>query len=163
VSVSSQADTERADLERERRELDTQGERELDELAWIYVNRGLEPPLAREVAQQLMAHDALGAHARDELGISAALIARPGQAALASAGAFALGAALPLLAVAAVPLHAAPVAVAVASLGLLALLGLIGARAGGAPLGPAALRVTLWGALAMATTAGIGALIGTVV
>lgn len=163
VSVSSQADTERADLERERGELDTQRDREHQELAEIYVGRGLEPALAQQVAEQLMAHDALAAHARDELGISELLAARPVQAALSSAGTFALGAALPLATVAAVPVSAGVPVVAITSLGLLALLGVAGARAGGAPVSRAAVRVTFWGALAMVLTAGVGALFSTVV
>jgi len=163
VSVSSQSDTEQADLARERAELETQPEAELEELAQIYVERGLEITLAREVARQLMAKDALGAHARDELGISEVLIARPVQAALTSAATFAAGAALPLLAAALLP-HAMLVSgVSVASLLCLALLGAIGARAGGAKIGRAIARITFWGALAMALTAGIGALFGVAV
>ncbi len=163
VSVSSQADTERADLERERRELATQGAQEHAELAGIYVRRGLEPELAREVSAQLMAHDALAAHARDELGISEALGARPVQAALSSAGTFAIGAALPLATFALVPTSIGIAVVASTSLVFLAALGGASARVGGAPIRTAALRVTFWGALAMALTAGIGALFGTVV
>jgi VIT1/CCC1 family predicted Fe2+/Mn2+ transporter len=163
VSVSSQADTERADIERERQELATHEEQEHRELAAIYVRRGLDSSLARQVADQLMAHDALGAHARDELGISDALSARPVQAALASAGTFAVGAALPLLAVVTAPgAHLVPV-VAGASLACLALLGGVAALAGGANAAVGAVRVTFWGALAMALTAGVGALFGTVV
>ena len=163
VSVSSQADTERADLERERRELEADGEHEHAELADIYVQRGLEPDLARRVAEQLMAHDALAAHARDELGISDALGARPVQAALSSAGTFALGAALPLAVFALVPMSVGIPAVAGTSLVFLAALGGTSAHVGGAPVSRAAARVTFWGALAMALTAGIGALFGTVV
>jgi VIT1/CCC1 family predicted Fe2+/Mn2+ transporter len=162
VSVSSQADTERADLERERQELATDSEHEHAELAAIYVRRGLDPSLARQVSDQLMAHDALGAHARDELGISETLSARPVQAALASAGTFALGAAMPLLALAIAPgTHLLPL-VAGTSLGFLALLGAVAALAGGANAVAGAVRVTFWGALAMAITAGVGAWFGTV-
>ena len=163
VSVSSQSDTERADLARERAELETQPEFEHVEFANIYVQRGLEPALARQVAEQLMAKDALGAHARDELGISEISTARPVQAALTSAATFAAGAALPLAVVLLAPEAALIPAVALASLAFLALLGAIGARAGGAPALPAMLRVGFWGALAMALTAGIGALVGTAV
>jgi VIT1/CCC1 family predicted Fe2+/Mn2+ transporter len=162
VSVSSQADTERADLEREARELETQSEQEHAELAEIYVGRGLAPDLAREVAEQLMAHDALAAHARDELGISEALGARPVQAALSSAATFAVGAALPLAVYALVPVTAGVPAVATTSLVFLALLGSTSAHAGGASVPRAAARVTFWGALAMALTSGVGALFGTV-
>jgi VIT1/CCC1 family predicted Fe2+/Mn2+ transporter len=163
VSVSSQADTERADIERERQELATDGEHEHAELAAIYVHRGLDPSLARQVADQLMAHDALGAHARDELGISETLSARPVEAALASAGTFAVGAAMPLLTVVIAPAgHLLPV-VAGTSLAFLALLGGVAALAGGANAAAGAVRVTFWGALAMALTAGVGALFGTVV
>jgi VIT1/CCC1 family predicted Fe2+/Mn2+ transporter len=163
VSVHSQADTERADVERERKELtaDDQGERK--ELAAIYVGRGLDPALAEQVADQLMAHDALGAHARDELGIIEALRARPIQAASASAGSFAIGAALPLLVAAVVPGASLIPLVAGTSLVFLALLGGLAARAGGADMMVGALRVTFWGALAMGLTAGVGALFGTVV
>jgi len=160
VSVSSQSDTERADLDRERQELATDPEHEHAEMAAIYVGRGLDAALASEVATQLMAHDALGAHARDELGISDTLAARPVQAALASAGTFAVGAALPLLVVLLVPLSALMWAVAGSSLAFLALLGSLAARAGGASVLTAATRVTFWGALAMALTAGVGALFG---
>lgn len=156
VSVSSQADTERADLERERKELAAAPEHERAELTEIYVGRGLDTALATEVATQLMAHDALGAHARDELGISAAFIARPVQAALASAGTFAAGAALPLLMVVLVPVSALAWSVAGSALLFLALLGSLAARAGGASVFTAAARVTFWGALAMALTAGVG-------
>ena len=163
VSVSSQSDTEKADLERERRELETDGEAEHEELTAIYVGRGLDRPLAEQVATQLMAHDALGAHARDELGISEILTARPVQAALASAGTFAVGAAMPLLTVAVASEGALIPLVAGTSLVFLALLGGLAARAGGASMMGGALRVTFWGALAMAITAGVGALFGTVV
>ena len=163
VSVSSQADTERADIERERQELATDGEQEHRELAAIYVHRGLDPSLAQQVADQLMARDALGAHARDELGISDTLGARPVQAALASAGTFAVGAAMPLLtAVVAPGVHIVPV-VAGTSLVFLALLGGVAAVAGGANATAGAVRVAFWGALAMALTAGVGTLFGTVV
>ena len=163
VSVSSQADTEKADLERERKELAADVESERDELAAIYVGRGLEPGLARQVAEQLMTHDALAAHARDELGISHITSARPVQAALASAASFAVGAAMPLMNVVIVP-HAWLIwSVVGSSILLLALLGGLGAYAGGAPVARAALRVTFWGALAMALTAGVGALFGAVV
>ena len=160
VSVSSQSDTERADLDREREELATAGELEHAELAAIYVTRGLDPGLADQVATQLMAKDALGAHARDELGISDTLSARPVQAALASAGTFAVGAAMPLLLVVLVPTSALVWAVSGSSLFFLALLGSLAARAGGSPVWKAAARVTFWGALAMALTAGVGALFG---
>ena len=160
VSVSSQADTERADLERERRELATDVEFERAELAGIYVGRGLDEPLARQVADQLMAHDALGAHARDELGITSTSTARPIQAAVASAASFAVGAALPMLSAWLAPERSVVVVVAATSLAFLALLGGISAVTGGAPVGRAIARVTFWGALAMAATAGIGALFG---
>ena len=162
VSVHSQADTEHADLERERKELkaDDQGER--NELATIYVGRGLDPALAKQVADQLMAHDALGAHARDELGISETLSARPIQAALASAGSFAAGAAMPLLVTALAPDAFLILVVSGTSLVFLALLGGLAARAGGAGVVVGAIRVTFWGALAMAVTAGVGWLFGTV-
>lgn len=163
VSVSSQADTENADLQREREELATQGEQELEELAAIYASRGLESDLARQVAVQLMAHDALGAHARDELGISAMLSARPVQAALASAGTFAVGAALPLLVAVLAPFNQLIWMVTASSLVFLALLGAVSARTGGAPVLRGTVRVTFWGALAMALTAGVGALFGAVV
>jgi vacuolar iron transporter family protein len=161
VSVSSQADTERADLARERGELAANAPAEREELAKIYVERGLAPDLAQQVADQLMAHDALGAHARDELGISAALQARPVQAAFTSALTFATGAALPLLLVLFVPEKRLVPAVAGISLACLALLGGLAAHAGGARVHVAALRVVFWGALAMGLTAGIGALFGT--
>jgi len=163
VSVSSQADTERADLDRERQELATDPEHEHAELAAIYVGRGLDAVLAFEVATQLMAHDALGAHARDELGISEALTARPVQAALASSGTFAVGATLPLLIVILVPSSALIWAVSGSSLLFLALLGSLAARTGGASVMTAATRVTFWGALGMASTAAVGALFGVTV
>jgi VIT1/CCC1 family predicted Fe2+/Mn2+ transporter len=160
VSVSSQADTERADLDRERKELATDLRHEHDELAAIYVGRGLDAELAAKVSSQLMEHDALGAHARDELGISETLTARPLQAALASALTFSVGAALPLLVVLLVPSAALVWAVSASSLLFLALLGSLAARVGGAAVITAAARVTFWGALAMALTAGVGALFG---
>jgi vacuolar iron transporter family protein len=163
VSVSSQSDTERADLARERKELSDDVEFEKEELAEIYVKRGLEPSLARQVAQQLMAKDALTAHARDELGISEITTARPVQAALTSAATFSVGAAMPLLMVVIAPRGAVVPIVSGASLGFLALLGATGARAGGANVLRATARVTFWGALAMALTAGIGKIFGTVV
>jgi VIT1/CCC1 family predicted Fe2+/Mn2+ transporter len=160
VSVSSQADTERADLARERKELATSPEAEHKELTAIYVKRGLDSELASSVATQLMEHDALGAHARDELGITEILAARPVQAALASAASFAAGAALPVLLVLVLPVAALTWGVSGGSLLFLALLGLLSARAGGAPAAPSVARVTFWGALAMALTAGVGALFG---
>jgi VIT1/CCC1 family predicted Fe2+/Mn2+ transporter len=163
VSVSSQADTENADLARERSELATDPAFELDELQAIYVDRGLEPALARQVAEQLTAHDALAAHARDELGISAVHAARPVQAALASAGTFAIGAALPLVVAAVAPTPRIIPLVASTSLVFLALLGGIAARAGGATITRGAARVTFWGAAALALTALIGRLFGTTV
>jgi vacuolar iron transporter family protein len=163
VSVSSQADTERADLERERRELATDIEFEHEELAGIYVSRGLDAALAKQVAEQLMAHDALTAHARDELGISDTTAARPVQAAFASATTFAVGAAMPLLTVLITPPAALIPIVIATSIGFLALLGGFGSHAGGAPVIVASVRVTFWGALAMALTAGVGALFGAVV
>ncbi|MBK8136673.1 MAG: VIT family protein [Chloroflexi bacterium] len=163
VSVSSQADTEGAELARERRELEEDGEFELQELTDIYVGRGVEPALAKQVAQQLMSHNALAAHARDELGISDALSARPVQAALASAASFAVGAALPLATVLLVPESALAAAVTGASLVFLALLGVLAAWAGGAPILKSTIRVTFWGALAMALTALVGSLFGTTV
>jgi VIT1/CCC1 family predicted Fe2+/Mn2+ transporter len=163
VSVSSQADTEKADLERERKELETEDESERKELTMIYVDRGLEPALAKQVADQLMAHDALGAHARDELGLSEMHTARPIQAALASAGTFAAGAALPLLMVVFIPLSYLVPVVAASSLVFLAIMGGLAARVGGANIWIGAGRVTFWGALAMAITAGIGHLFGAVV
>lgn len=160
VSVSSQSDTERADLEREREELATEGEHEHAELAAIYVARGLDSQLAGQVATQLMAKDALGAHARDELGISDTLSARPVQAALASAASFAVGAAMPLLLVFLVPVSALVWAVSGSSLLFLAILGSLAGRAGGSSVWRSAARVTFWGAIAMALTAGVGALFG---
>jgi VIT1/CCC1 family predicted Fe2+/Mn2+ transporter len=162
VSVQSQADTEQADLAIERAELKADDKGEHKELMAIYVARGLEPALAKQVAQQLMAHDALGAHARDELGISETLRARPIQAALASAGSFAVGAAMPLLVTAMVPATGLIPLVSGTSLVFLALLGGLAARAGGAGVMVGAIRVTFWGALAMGLTAGVGALFGTV-
>ncbi len=163
VSVHSQADTEQADLELERAELRADDRGEHKELTAIYVARGLDPSLAKQVAEQLMAHDALGAHARDELGISESLRARPTQAALSSAASFAVGAALPLLVTAVAPETGLIAVVFGSSLLFLALLGSIAARAGGANVMTGAMRVTFWGALAMALTAGVGALFGTVV
>ncbi len=160
VSVSSQSDTEKADIERERRELAGDPVHELAELTGIYVGRGLDPQLAAQVATQLTAHDALGAHSRDELGISESLAARPVQAGLSSAASFAVGAALPLLVVQVAPASALMWAVALSSLVFLAVLGSVSARAGGSPMLVAASRVTFWGALAMALTAGVGALFG---
>lgn len=162
VSVSSQSDTERADLDRERKELADDPVHEHAELAAIYAGRGLDPELASNVATQLMAHDALGAHARDELGISDTLTARPIQAALASAGTFSVGAALPLLVVLLVPVSALMWTVSGSALLFLALLGSLAARAGGASVMTSATRVTFWGALAMGLTAGVGALFGVV-
>jgi VIT1/CCC1 family predicted Fe2+/Mn2+ transporter len=163
VSVSSQSDTERADLARERRELAENAISEHQELADIYVKRGLEPELAKQVAQQLMAKDALGAHARDELGISDVTTARPVQAAFTSAATFAAGAAMPLLVVVVSPVTYLVPIVSLASLIFLGVLGAIGAKAGGANVARATARVTFWGALAMAATAGIGKLFGTIV
>jgi VIT1/CCC1 family predicted Fe2+/Mn2+ transporter len=163
VSVSSQSDTENADLDRERGELAADAEHEHAELAAIYVARGLDEELANQVATRLMAKDALGAHARDELGISDTLSARPVQAAFASAGTFAVGAALPLLLVLVVPLSALVWTVSCSSLVFLALLGALAARAGGSPVWASVARVTFWGALAMALTAGVGALFGAAV
>ena len=162
VSVHSQADTERADLEREQRELSTDIEGERNELTAIYIRRGLDQHLARQVTDQLMAHDALGAHARDELGITDVAKARPIQAALASAASFASGAALPLIVTALAPTRLLIPIVTATSLVFLAVLGCIAARAGGAPIVAGAARVTFWGALAMAVTAGVGALFGTI-
>lgn len=163
VSVSSQADTEAADLARERVELASNPDAEHAELAGIYVTRGLDAPLAHQVARQLMAHDALGAHARDELGISEHTTARPIQAALTSAATFTVGAAAPLLTATVASAAALGVIVSAASLLFLAALGALGAKAGGASLWKATARVTFWGALAMAVTAGIGAALGTAV
>ncbi|ESY77376.1 MAG: VIT family protein [Mesorhizobium sp.] len=161
VSVSSQSDTEQADLAREKGELSTQPDSERQELAEIYVKRGLEPTLAFQVADQLMAKDALGAHARDELGISEVTTARPIQAALSSAAAFSVGAAMPLAMALVSPAAWLAATVSVASLLFLAVLGAIGAKAGGANVLRATVRVTFWGAFAMALTAGIGAVVGT--
>jgi VIT1/CCC1 family predicted Fe2+/Mn2+ transporter len=162
VSVHSQADTEKAELELERIELKADDLGEHKELAAIYVARGLSPSLAKQVAEQLMAHDAIGAHARDELGLSEISNARPIQAALASAGSFAVGAAMPLLVTAVAPQAGLIPIVSGTSLVFLALLGGLAARAGGAGVTMGALRVAFWGALAMAVTAGVGALFGTV-
>ncbi len=162
VSVSSQADTEEADLERERLELENNENYEREELTDIYVQRGLDPELAAQVAEQLMAHDALGAHARDELGLSETHKARPFQAALASAATFSAGAAMPVMLTTFVPIASMIPVVSVSSLLFLATMGAIAARAGGSSLLKGATRVTFWGALAMAATAGIGHLFGTV-
>ena len=161
VSVSSQRDAERADLTRERHELATDAEGELTELTGIYMQRGLDRTLAHQVAEQLTANDALAAHARDELGISAINAARPVQAALASAASFAAGALLPLVVTWFVPEQRIEAAVTPASLAFLALLGAVAARTGGASMAKGALRITFWGALAMGITAGVGALFGT--
>jgi VIT1/CCC1 family predicted Fe2+/Mn2+ transporter len=163
VSVSSQADTERADLDRERKELAADPEHEQAELTAIYVGRGLDPALASTVATRLMAHDALGAHSRDELGISDTWTARPLQAALASAGTFSVGGILPLLIVLLAPASALMWVVPASSLLFLALLGALAAQIGGSPVLMATVRMTFWGALAMALTAGIGALFGVAV
>lgn len=163
VSVSSQSDTEQADLARERRELSEDPEFEKEELAQIYVARGVEPQLARQVALRLMAKDALGAHARDELGISEITTARPIQAALTSAATFSVGAAAPLALVLLSPATLLIPIVSAGSLLFLALLGFLGAKTGGAEILKPIVRVTFWGALAMAVTAGIGAIVGTVV
>ena len=163
VSVSSQSDTERADLAREKGELAAQPDFERRELAEIYVKRGVEPTLALQVADQLMAKDALGAHARDELGISEVTTARPIQAALTSAAAFSVGAAMPLAMVLVSPAARLAATVSVASLLFLAVLGAVGAKAGGANVLNATVRVTFWGAAAMALTAGIGAVVGTAI
>jgi VIT1/CCC1 family predicted Fe2+/Mn2+ transporter len=162
VSVRSQADSESADLERERRELETDDAGERRELMGIYMGRGLSQELASRVANELMAHDALGAHARDELGITEHSVARPLQAAWTSAASFAVGAALPLAIAGLVPVASALYAVPAAALVCLAALGAAAARMGGAPEAIAALRVTFWGALAMAVTAAVGSLFGTV-
>ena len=162
VSVYSQADTEKADIERERLELLADAASEHKELAAIYVSRGLDKSLATQVAEQLMAHDALGAHTRDELGISHTLTARPLQAALASATSFAVGALMPLLVTLLAPESILVYAVSGTSLVFLAVLGGVAARAGGAPVMPGTIRVTFWGALAMALTAGVGAMFGAV-
>jgi VIT1/CCC1 family predicted Fe2+/Mn2+ transporter len=161
VSVHSQADTEQADLALERKELKIDDPGERKELTAIYVDRGLDPALAKQVTDQLMAHDAIGAHARDELGISDTLSARPIQAALASAGSFAVGAAMPILTVVMAPEASLIPVVSATSLVFLALLGGLAARAGGARIVVGAMRVTLWGALAMGVTAAVGALFGT--
>ncbi len=163
VSVSSQADTEHADLVRETRELKDDLEHEQDELTGIYMQRGLDKTLARQVALQLMEHDALEAHARDELGITPGLRARPVQAAFASAGSFAVGAIMPLLTVLLEPESAMVTIVIIIALAFLASLGVLAARTGGSPVLKATLRVTFWGALAMAITYAIGALFGTIV
>jgi VIT1/CCC1 family predicted Fe2+/Mn2+ transporter len=162
VSVHSQADTEQADLALERAEIKADDKGEHKELMAIYVARGLDPSLAKQVAEQLMAHDALGAHARDELGISETVRARPIQAALASAASFAVGAAMPLLITALAPAAGLIPLVSGTSLAFLALLGGLAARAGGASVAMGAMRVTFWGALAMAVTAGVGSLFGAV-
>jgi VIT1/CCC1 family predicted Fe2+/Mn2+ transporter len=163
VSVHSQQDAEEAELNLERTELKEDNKGEHKELMAIYVARGLDPSLAKQVAEQLMRHDALGAHARDELGISETFRARPIQAALSSAGSFAVGAAMPLMATVMTPAAGLIPIVSGTSLVFLALLGGVAARAGGAGVAMGAIRVTFWGALAMALTAGIGALVGTVV
>ncbi len=162
VSVHSQKDTELADIDKERKELKADEEGEHKELTAIYVGRGLDLPLAKQVAERLMEHDALGAHVRDELGISETLSARPIQAAFASAASFAVGAALPLLVTFLASDASLIVLVSVTSLVFLALLGGVAARTGGAPVTAAALRVTFWGALAMGITAGVGAMFGSV-
>jgi VIT1/CCC1 family predicted Fe2+/Mn2+ transporter len=163
VSVHSQSDTEQADLERERKELQTDVIGEHKELAAIYVARGLDPSLAKKVADQLMAYDALGAHAKDELGISESFKARPIQAALSSAASFTLGAAMPLLVTAITPEANLIVTLSVTSLLFLAFLGVLAARTGGADIKTSVIRITFWGALAMGITAGVGALFGTIV
>lgn len=163
VSVSSQADTERADLTRERHELATEPQAEEDELTGIYVRRGLEPDLARTVARQLTAKGALAAHARDELGLTEELAARPLQAALASAATFAVGAGVPIVTILAAPATALVPAVSVVSLLCLVVLGAVAARVGGAPTLTGAARVTIWGVLAMVATAAVGWLFGTTV
>ena len=160
VSVSSQADSERSDLEREQRELDADEPSERAELAGIYVQRGLQPALAEQVAVQLMSHDALAAHARDELGLSDTARAQPLQAAIASAVSFSLGALLPLLVIVLAPTQEMAPVIAISALIFLAVLGGIGAHTGGAPIATAAVRVTLWGALAMALTAAVGIAFG---
>ena len=162
VSVSSQSDTEAADLSIEKKSLEQDFEAEKDELAKIYEGRGLEPVLAQQVAEQLMAHDALGAHARDEIGISDSASAQPIQAAFSSAGTFIVGAALPLMVAWAIPGHQQITVVAAASLVFLAMLGGIAARTGGASITVGAIRVTFWGALAMAATAVVGSFFGVV-
>jgi VIT1/CCC1 family predicted Fe2+/Mn2+ transporter len=162
VSVSSQSDTEKADLAIEKNSLEQDIEFERDELAKIYEGRGIEPVLAKQVAQQLMAHDALGAHARDEIGISETVSAQPVQAAFSSAGTFTVGAALPLIVAWVVPETQVITSVALSSLIFLASLGGLAARAGGASVSVGALRVTFWGALAMTLTAGVGRIFGVV-
>ena len=162
VSVSSQSDTENADLVLEKISLEENYEFEKKELAKIYEGRGIEPLLAKQVAEQLMQHDALGAHARDEIGISEISNARPVQAAFSSAATFTIGAALPLIVAWVVPVNLLIILVAVSSLFFLSLLGGIAARAGGAPITTGAIRVTFWGALAMALTAGVGRIFGVV-
>jgi VIT1/CCC1 family predicted Fe2+/Mn2+ transporter len=162
VSVSSQSDTENADLELERISLEQNFELETEELADIYVERGIEPVLARQVADQLMAHDALGAHARDEIGISHNVTARPVQAAFSSAATFTVGAAFPLMIAWAIPEARLILAVTISSLVFLALLGGLAAFTGGARIAVGAIRVTFWGALAMVLTAGVGRLFGVV-
>jgi len=163
VSVSSQSDTEKADLKRETRELAEAPAMEREELAQIYVSRGLNVELARQVADQMMAHDALGAHARDELGINEITSARPVQAAITSAATFASGAALPILVAMTAPLNAVPLAVSAAAVVFLMVLGALGARAGRANMLQSVARVTFWGVAAMAATALVGRLFGTVV
>jgi len=163
VSVSSQADTEQADLKREKHELATEPQAEEDELTSIYVRRGLEPELAKTVAQQLTAKGALAAHARDELGLTEELAARPLQAALASAATFAVGAGVPVLAIVLLPATALLLGVSLMSLLCLVVLGAVAARIGGAPMLIGAARVTIWGVLAMAATAAVGTLFGTTV
>jgi len=163
VSVSSQADTEQADLDLERRELASDPEAEEDELTAIYVGRGLDPDLARTVARQLTTKDALAAHARDELGLTAEFAARPLQAALASAATFAIGAGVPVLSIVLAPPAALAIVVSIVSLLCLVALGAVAARAGGASMVRGAARVALWGLLAMAATAGVGELFGTTV
>ncbi|HTL44428.1 MAG TPA: VIT family protein [Vicinamibacterales bacterium] len=163
VSVSSQADTERADLALERMELATQPEAEEDELTEIYVKRGLDTDLARTVARQLMKKDALTAHARDELGLTAELAARPLQAAMASAATFAVGAGVPVLMIVIAPLHSLVLLISIISLVCLLALGAAAARLGGAPLWVGAARVAIWGAVAMAVTDAVGRLFGTTV
>ena len=160
VSVSSQSDTETADLAREKAELETQPEAELEELTQIYVSRGVGYGLAKEVARQLMAKDALGAHARDELGILEHMVARPVQAALTSAATFAVGASLPIVALLAAPKSVTGITVSLVSLLALAGLGAVGAKVGGANVAKATVRVTFWGAIAMGATAAIGAVVG---
>lgn len=162
VSVSSQSDTHNADLELERKSLEENFELEMEELAEIYVGRGIEPVLARQVADQLMAHDALGAHARDEIGISVNVSARPVQAAFSSAATFTVGAAFPLMIAWAIPEARLIPAVALSSLVFLALLGGLAAYTGGARIAVGAIRVTFWGALAMVLTAGVGRIFGVV-